>query len=158
MVARELESQIPRGVLHPGERLGTKEDLRLRFGVAAASVNEATKLLMMRGLLRARPGPGGGLFATHASTRVQLNHLVAGRGWAKASIPDCVRVHSALEPLVCREAARNHHSADIRTLRRLLADMEQYLDQPRMYMRHAWALHRRIANLCRNALLHSLYL
>jgi DNA-binding FadR family transcriptional regulator len=27
-----------------------------------------------------------------------------------------------------------------------------------MYMRHSWALHRRIANLCRNALLHSLYL
>src|SRR5881396_828548 len=77
MVARELESQITSGVLQAGERLGTKEDLRRRFGVAAASINEATKLLMMRGLLRARPGPGGGFFATHASTRVRLSHLVA---------------------------------------------------------------------------------
>ena len=158
MIARELEGQITSGILQSGERLGTKEDLRQRFGVAEASINEATKLLMMRGLLRARPGPGGGLFATHASTRARLNHMVAGKSWARATIPDYIWVHSALEPLVCREAARNHHSADIRTLQRLLADMEQHLGQPRMYMRQSWALHRRIANLCRNTLLHSLYL
>ena len=158
MVARELESQITSGVLQAGERLGTKEDLRRRFGVAAASINEATKLLMMRGLLRARPGPGGGFFATHASTRVRLSLLVAGRVGGEASIADYVCVERALEPLIYREAARYHHSADIRTLRRLLANMEQHLDQPLLYMRHSWALHRRIANLCRNALLHSLYL
>jgi len=58
-VARQLESEILGG-LEPGVRIGTKEDLRVRFGVAVATVNEAVRLLEMRGLIEARPGPGGG--------------------------------------------------------------------------------------------------
>jgi DNA-binding FadR family transcriptional regulator len=156
MIARELESQITGGAVQPGERLGTKDDLRQRFRVSVASINEATKLLMMRGLLMARPGPGGGLFATHASTRVQVNHLVASPG--VATIPDYLTVRDALEPLVCREAARYHRKDDIRRLKRLLASMEENLDQPMTYMQHSWTLHRHLASLCRNALLGSLYL
>ena len=44
-VARDLEAQILGGGLAPGERLGTKDDLRQRFGVAVATVNEAVRLL-----------------------------------------------------------------------------------------------------------------
>lgn len=39
LVARELEGEIDHR--QAGERLGTKDDLRQRFGVAAATVNEA---------------------------------------------------------------------------------------------------------------------
>ena len=49
LVARELEREIAGG-LAPGERLGTKDDLRQRFGVAVATVNEAVRLLETRGL------------------------------------------------------------------------------------------------------------
>ena len=157
MIARQLESEITSGVFGPGERLGTKKDLRLRFGVASASVNEATKLLMMRGLLQARPGPGGGLFATRASTRVQLNPLLVGPQWVDATIDDYLCLNAVREPLVCREAARYRRAADLRVLRRLVSAMQQDLDEPFTYMRGSWALHRRIANLCRNALLQCLY-
>ena len=66
LVARELEREIGDG-LQAGERLGTKDDLRKRFRVAGATVNEALRLLEMRGLVepalvceRARVGPTGG--------------------------------------------------------------------------------------------------
>lgn len=157
MIARQLESDITSGILGPGERLGTKEELRRRFGVATASINEATKLLMMRGLLQARPGPGGGLFVTPVSTRVQLSQLLVGPQWGDATIDDYLCLNAVLEPLVCREAARYRRPADIRVLQRLLGTMQQDLDQPLMYMRDSWTLHRRIANLCRNALLQCLY-
>src|SRR5207237_2073986 len=42
LVARELEREIT-DERQPGERLGTKEDLRKRFGVAVATVNEAVR-------------------------------------------------------------------------------------------------------------------
>jgi len=158
MIARELESQITGGDVQPGDRLGTKEDLRLRFRVSAASVNEATRLLMMRGLLVARPGPGGGLFATDAATRVRVQQLLPGQDQAAAPIQDYLPVRDALEPLVCREAARYRRGDDVRKLERLLTTMEEHLDQPATYMRHSWALHRHIANLCQNSLLRSLYL
>src|SRR5438309_1515496 len=127
MIARELETQITSGDVQAGDRLGTKRDLRQRFKVSAASVNEATKLLMMRGLLVARPGPGGGLFATDASTRVRVSHLLVSQDSAAVTIPDYLRVRDALEPLVCREAARYHRSEDMRKMERLLTTMEQHL-------------------------------
>src|SRR4051812_44075816 len=52
-VARELESEILAGV-EPGTRIGTKDELRRRFGVAVATVNEAVRLLELRGLISVR--------------------------------------------------------------------------------------------------------
>ena len=57
-IARELEQEITGGELSPGQRLGTKEELRARFGVALATINEAIRLLEMRGMLTAPPGAG----------------------------------------------------------------------------------------------------
>src|SRR4051794_41433642 len=68
-VARDLEAEILGGRLAPGARIGTKDDLRHRFGVAVATVNEAVRLLETRGLIEARPGPGGGAFVAASSVR-----------------------------------------------------------------------------------------
>ena len=68
-LAREVEEEIAAGILSTGDRLGTKDDLRLRFNVAVATVNEAIKLLDARGLVEARPGPGGGVFVASPASR-----------------------------------------------------------------------------------------
>jgi DNA-binding FadR family transcriptional regulator len=157
-IARELEGEITGGILSPGERLGTKEELRARFGVALATVNEAIRLLEMRGMLTARPGPGGGIFVAQASARVRLNQFVLGYRWGEAAVADHHTVRNALEPLVCREAARYRRDADIRVLRNMLDAMEKLLDDPMTYIRRTLDLHRRIAKICRNVPLRSIYL
>ena len=63
-LARGIEDDIAAGVLSTGDRLGTKDDLRQRFNVAVATLNEAIKLLESRGLVEARSGPGGGVFVS----------------------------------------------------------------------------------------------
>src|SRR4051812_8648302 len=157
-VARDLEAQILGGGLAPGERLGTKEELRQRFGVAVATVNEAVRLLETRGLIEARPGPGGGVFVARSSVRVALKRDGLDGSWGAAGFGDCLAVRNGLEPLVCREAARHHTDEDIGALEKVLATMERHADDPRAYLELNWALHRRIAKLCRNAPLHSIYL
>jgi DNA-binding FadR family transcriptional regulator len=157
-VARELEGEITGGSLEPGERLGTKEELRARFDVSLATINEAVKLLEMRAMVSARPGPGGGVFVTSASTRVRMNHFVMGYRWNDATVADHHAVRNALEPLVCREAADFHNERDMRVLDRMLDAMEKHVDDPLEYLRHTWALHRRVAKICRNFALHSIYL
>ena len=157
-LARRLESEIVEGALPPGHRLGRKSDLKHRFGVAVATVNEAIRMLEVRGLIEARPGPGGGVFVAGPSARVRLSHLTLGFKWGSATFSDCVAVRNALEPLVCREAARYRTAGDMRALRELVAKMEEEIDDPRAYLEWNWALHRRIARICRNAPLHSLYL
>ena len=44
-LSRRLEQEIVDNGLPAGERLGTKEDIRNRFGYAVATVNEALRLL-----------------------------------------------------------------------------------------------------------------
>jgi len=157
-IARELEGEITGGILGPGERLGTKQELRAQFGVAPATINEAMRLLEMRGMLTARPGPGGGVFVTRASARVRLNQFVLGYRWSEAAMADHHTVRNALEPLVCREAARYHRDADIRVLKRMLDTMAKHTDAPLTYIHRTLALHRRIVKICRNTALQSIYL
>jgi DNA-binding FadR family transcriptional regulator len=157
-VARDVEAEILGDGMPPGERLGTKEELRQRFGVAVATVNEAVRLLETRGLIEARPGPGGGVFVARSSVRVALKRGGLDGSWGTAAFDDCLAVRNGLEPLVCREAAEHHSDEDIAALERILDGMERHAHDPRASLELNWALHRRIAKLCRNAPLQSIYL
>jgi GntR family transcriptional regulator, transcriptional repressor for pyruvate dehydrogenase complex len=158
-VARDLEAQILGGGLSPGERLGTKDDLRQRFGVAVATVNEAVRLLEMRGLIEARPGPGGGVFVANSSVRVALKRSGLQATWGAARFADCLAVRNGLESLVCRDAAAHRTDEDIAAMRAIVAAMDACAaTDADAYFELNWALHRRIARGCRNAPLHSIYL
>ena len=157
-LSRRLEQEIVDNGLPAGERLGTKEDIRNRFGYAVATVNEALRLLETRGLIEARPGPGGGMFVASPSSRVRLNHLVLGFKVDDAPFTDCLAVRNALEPLVCREAAANCKAADAKALRGIVARMRKQEDNPKAFLRLNWDLHRRMAKMDVNAPLKTLYL
>jgi GntR family transcriptional repressor for pyruvate dehydrogenase complex len=156
-MARELEEEISGGTLSSGELIGTKESLRQRFGVAVATVNEAVKLLDSRGLTEARPGPGGGVFVAGPGSRMRGGPLIMGFQWTKATMADYHEVREALEPLICRQAARFRTNSDIQALERVIGQMESHLDEPIAYVRYNTVFHRRMAKLSRNAPLRSLY-
>ena len=156
-LARAIEEEISAGVLNTGDRLGTKEDLRLRFNVAVATVNEAIKLLDTRGLIEARPGPGGGVFVASPASRRRGGPMIMGFEWAQSDLDDYNEVRALLEPLIYRHAARHRTEADIRALRSTVASMAAHLDEPRAYARDNTAFHRRVARLSPNAPLRSFY-
>ncbi|MCW3009184.1 MAG: GntR family transcriptional regulator [Solirubrobacterales bacterium] len=157
-IARELENEIAGGTLESGERLGTKQDLRHRFGVAVATINEAVRLLEIRGLISARPGPGGGVFVADSSTRVAVNPMILGFNWHTATRDDYLEVLQALEPLLFRDAARYRSGADARALEMAVDRLERSTDDVEEYLRLSCSLRRRIAKVSRNAPLHSVYL
>ena len=157
-LARTLESEIVTATLSPGQRIGTKDDLRQRFGVAVATINEAVRLMEMRGLVVARPGPGGGVFVTNPSARASFSQLILGFDWGQATLADCNEVRDALEPLICRHAARDHKDSDIRALSKIIDRMESNMDDSDRYFEGNWEFHRRLAAVCRNAPLKSIYL
>ncbi|MGH2882982.1 MAG: FadR/GntR family transcriptional regulator [Solirubrobacteraceae bacterium] len=157
LVARELEREIAAG-LEAGERLGTKDDLRKRFRVAVATVNEAVRLLETRGLIEARQGPGGGVFVARPAARVAMAHVVLGFGTGTTSYEECLELRDALEPLIDSHAARYHRARDIRELNRIVKTMQAAAGDPAAFFNCNWVLHRRIAELCRNQPLRSMYL
>jgi DNA-binding FadR family transcriptional regulator len=157
-LADHVEREISQNSLQKGDRLGTKEDLRLRFRVAAATVNEALRILEMKGLVEARPGPGGGIFVATPSFRVRLNQVVLAFQDEDTPISDCLAVRNALEPLVCREASRVCTAALARKLRSIIDQMASNVSDPAKFLKLNWELHRRLAQSVSNQPLKALYL
>jgi DNA-binding FadR family transcriptional regulator len=156
-LARRLEAEILGVVVRPGDRLGTKEDLKERFGVAVATVNEAIRLLQARGLVDVRPGPRGGVFAREPSPFVRLGHQVLALKHEGVRAADCLQVREALDPAVVAEAVRHRSDGDAAELQERLRRMRAARDDPTAFQRANWDLHRRIAEVSPNPILRSLY-
>lgn len=157
-LAQVIEEDIVRRGDAPGTRLGTKAELRERFGVASTTVNEAIRVLEHRGVVRAKPGPGGGVFVAERSGWVALSQLVLDFRHSAASIAEVLAVRDALEILIASEAAEHHRKRDVRDLERLIDRMALHVHDPPAYLRSNWAFHRRAATLCSNEFARSLYL
>jgi len=158
LVASELEGEIQAQERQAGDRIGTKDELRERFGVAVATVNEAVRLLETRGVVEARPGPGGGIFVARPAVRMALMHTVVGFPSENTSYRDYLVVRDALEPRLCHDAALAATPEDIDALEEILERMDASLDEPLGYFAANWELHRRLARLTSNAALRSIYL
>jgi DNA-binding FadR family transcriptional regulator len=156
-LANDIEQGISQGVLQSGDRLGTREEIRLRYAVATATVNEAVKLLDSRGLVIARPGPGGGLFVASPESRKQDGPMMLGAAWVGATMQDYHEARSLLEPTVVRHAAAYRRPADLLALDVIVERMRQTSEDPVAYARNNTGLHLRIAQMTRNAPLRSFY-
>lgn len=145
------------GKLPAGARLGTKAELRDRFKFAPATVNEAVRMLEMRGLVETRPGPGGGLFVKAANPVVRLQHVTLRlREAAAATVDKAIVVRHALESPVCADAAQFHTKSQLRSLRRFVGTLDGSEDSED-YMKAVWLLHREIAAISPNDMLREIY-
>lgn len=138
-------------------RLGTKDELRARFGVSGATLNESLRVLQSQGLVELRTGPGGGVFTAEPSGRLLLSNLVVGFRGGVIAVRNVLESREALEPSVGQLAALRRSAADLRHFRKLLKTMQRHLDDPERYLRLNWQLHRSIAEATANDVLSGLY-
>lgn len=143
-----------------GDRLGTKEELRVRCGVAVSTFNEALRMVQARGLVTVRSGPGGGLFAGRQSPMVRLGNSMLTLDDDAASISEAVRLRNALDPLVIQDAMEHASAHDIAALRTELDHMKGAVGNgdSTAFVRANYALHVRIADISPSAILRSFYL
>lgn len=145
--------------LTPGERLGTKNDLRRAMGVSVGTFNEALRLLQSRGLVSVRTGPGGGIFVAAQSPIVRLGNSVLALDADETKVADAVRIRNALDPLLVADAVRHSSATDVQAMReplRMMAAAVEALDAT-AFTRANWALHDRIAAVSPSAILRSFY-
>lgn len=143
----------------PGDRLGSKEELRARCEVSVGTFNEAVRIAQSRGVISVRPGPGGGVFAAAQSPMVRLGNSVLALDTAQTSVAEAVRIRDALDPLLIEDALWHASPADIAEMREVLAEMAAAAERrdPDRFVRANWALHARIAAVSPNPMLRSLY-
>lgn len=158
-LALRIERHIVAGRLAPGARLGTKAEIRDRYEFAGGTVNEAVILLETRGMVEARPGPGGGLFVAAPAPRARLDLLLRELLADSPRPADCRDLRSALEPALCLDAARHCGPDEAAELREILAAMRADQGGGREGPgADGLRLHRRIAEMTANRLLRIVYL
>jgi DNA-binding FadR family transcriptional regulator len=146
----------------PGQRLGSKDELRATCGVSVGTFNEAVRVVQARGLITVRPGPGGGLFAATQSPFVRLGNSVLaldGADGAQTSVAEAVRIRDALDPLMIEDALWHASPADIEPMRTQVGHMHDAMTagDPVGFVRANWDLHAAIAAVSPNVMLRSLY-
>jgi DNA-binding FadR family transcriptional regulator len=157
-LVEQIESLIRSEQLAPGYRIGTKQDLCERYGVAPATLGEAMRVLRARGVIEVRPGPGGGLFVAEQSPLIKLAHAVLALRQDGATVNDVVEVLDALDEAVMRDALLHRSATDVRELKELLAELTEVWDDPVAGLHCNWRLHRRIAAISPNEVLRTFYM
>jgi DNA-binding FadR family transcriptional regulator len=157
-LALRIENRIAEQRYVPGDRLGTKAEIGQGYGFSGGTVNEAVILLETRGIVEARPGPGGGLFVALQTPRVRLDLLLRELPVDSPRGVDCFNLRSALEPPLCLDAARHCQASDALELREIVAAMRSEASRPRQLEHSEWRLHRRIAAIAANSLVRIVYL
>jgi DNA-binding FadR family transcriptional regulator len=144
----------------PGERLGTKGELRTLCGVSVGTFNEALRMVQARGLVTVRRGPGGGLFAGRQSPMVRLGNAMLALDEDAASVAEAIRLRNTLDPLLVEDALQHAADADIAAMRAHLERMEAAADGRDViaFVHANWALHARIARTSPSQILRSFYL
>lgn len=157
-LADELEAHLSRNDLASGARLGTKEEIRQRSGLAVATVNEAIRLLVHRGRVTVRPGIGGGVFVAEQPPSVRLGRLLLNvRGDEGNTFEHATVVRNALDPLVMEDVAAHYTKHDFNELRRLLEEMARAVPDPREFLDANWNFHSIMAAMCENRILAAIY-
>jgi DNA-binding FadR family transcriptional regulator len=143
----------------PGDRLGSKEELRARCAVSVGTFNEALRIAQSRGVVLVRPGPGGGVFAAAQSPMVRLGNSVLALDGDQTTVAEAIRIRDALDALLIEDALWHASPADIAEMREILAEMAAAADRlDGIRFVHAnWSLHARIAAVSPNPMLRSLY-
>jgi GntR family transcriptional regulator, transcriptional repressor for pyruvate dehydrogenase complex len=157
-LAGRMEQRIAEQGLAEGDAFGTIESWREASGFARATVSEALRLLVDRGVIEIRPGRGGGVFVARTGPVVRLRHTLLSVHGEATTLADAIAIREALEPLLVADATRSRSAADVRRLRARLNEMAGHLDDHDAFLRSNWGLHEVLAGISPNEMLRAIYL
>ncbi len=148
-VALDIVHDIVAQGLQAGDRLPLEAAMVEQYDVSRASLREALRLLEVQGLIRLKPGPGGGpvvgsVKASHlARTATLYFHLDS------STYGQLMATQVLLEPLCAQLAARNPESRDAMTPFFDVPDIESEVS----YRAHTSAFHNEVYRLSANPVL-----
>jgi len=156
-VAFEIRRYVSTNGLHPGDRLGTEQELAAEFGVSRPTLREGLRLLTSSHLVRAAQGPGGGIFVDSTQNEGMGRNL--SESIATMLETDTVSLHELLDARVHLEvplaglAAQNATDKTVTDLREAITEAEGHHPAAEAFRVADARFHRVIAVTARNELL-----
>lgn len=143
--------------VEPRTKLGTKVELQRETGVAAATLNEALRMLEVQGIVTLKSGPSGGVFTAAPNPLVRMGQAIVEVSRDASSVREAVAVRQCLDPLTVIEAARHRTASQVEEMRRRLEVAEGASDDL-SFARAIWDFHRAIYEAGGNEILRSVAL
>jgi DNA-binding FadR family transcriptional regulator len=151
LVAREIVRDIVEQRLQPGEMLPSEQAMLTRYGVGRPALREAIRVLEVHGLLRVKPGPGGGPVVGTVTGRAFGEMASLFFRLAGTTFRELIEARLELEPMAARVAAERRDPATVAALRALLErEAATDLTDDAAYARLARDFHAAIVDASRN--------
>lgn len=111
----QIADAIRAGDLRKGDRLPSERELVSQMGISRPTLREAIRVLAASGVLRVKPGPGGGMFVK--SELVPVDLLAERRAVRVEEVAGVLEARRLLEPRVAQLAALYATEADFAAMR-----------------------------------------
>lgn len=121
-VAHEILRDIVDQGLSSGDRLPREADMLVQYGISRSSLREALRLLEVQGLIKIRPGPGGGPVVGEADDRGLSRTLRLYLHMMGTPYEELLKAWRITDPLLAELAAQNPDRARVKSV------MAPYID------------------------------
>ena len=123
LLAEQIRAAILVGDLSDGSPLPSEKELVHQFGVSRATVREGLRLLEAQGLIRTRPGRGGGATVCRPSARAHTRSLALLLQFDSTTLRELLEARRAIKPYCGRLAAERIRPEQLAELRAVLDEM-----------------------------------
>lgn len=128
LVARSILEDTVARELTPGTMLPSEAQMLEEYQVGRASLREALRILEVHGLIRVKPGPGGGPMLAEVLSRDFGRTATFFFHAKRARFLDLLEARLALEPIMARMAAQN--AAAAQPLKANMLAAKECIDDP----------------------------
>jgi GntR family transcriptional repressor for pyruvate dehydrogenase complex len=152
VIAREIVRDIARQRLAPGTTLEPESVMLRRYQVSRASLREALRILEIHGLVRIKPGPGGGPVVSDVDPADFGRMATLFFQVLDIRFAELVESRLILEPMMARLAALRQHDGDDEQLREIVqAGFDAHDDAT--WAQASRAFHDKVLSMSGNGLL-----
>lgn len=130
-VVSRLEDWMIHQELAPGSKLPPERELQSMFNTSRPTVREALRVLEQRGLVRVRPGSGGGTYLEALREDKIGENLPFLLRSGEVTIGQLYRFRQLVEPVAYELAAQQAGENDVDRMRGLLDELEAEYDPGR---------------------------
>jgi len=154
-IVEQIEGNILKGELNPGDKLPAERELAEQFGVSRTAIREAVKALTQKGLVEVYPGRGTFVInSTPQAVRHSLDLLVKFDG--SEGTRSLVEVREILEPEIAALAALRAREEQRAAMQEAVAQMEAALGDIEAFIEADLDFHFALAEGTQNLLIPTL--
>ena len=151
LVARALAERIAH--LEPGMMLSSEREMIAELGVGRGTLREALRLLELQGLIRVKPGPGGGPVVQQLDHRPLADNLALFLQNSNVTFGEILHARELIEAELASLAARNATQDEIAAIKTSISAMEEHIDDETYFLEENRRFHQLCAGAARSEVL-----